>query len=110
MRFVLLPVADSSDSVEGNGEDMPVVVWGEEAGVAFELKLNLNLEERGVEGEAGIKWIQLFNKGKWYYEMLTLICTLAHVRQYCFSEEADVVDAEVEDGGSSWFRVHFDVV
>ena len=46
MHFNLLPEADSLDSVEGNSEDMPVVVWGEEAGEAFKLKLNWNFEER----------------------------------------------------------------
>ena len=47
-------LAESLGSAEGKafGEEMAALVWGEEAGEEFELKLKLNLEERGVEGEA----------------------------------------------------------
>ena len=48
-------MTDSSVSVGGKvllGVDIPAEVWGEDVGDAVELKLNLNLDERGVEGVA----------------------------------------------------------
>ena len=79
---------------------MTVLEWGEEAGEEFELNLNLNLEECGVEGEAGIQLVPLYSRDE-QYDNFTLTSTLAHVRQYCFPEEANVVDVDVENCGSS---------
>ena len=54
-----------------------------------ELKLNLNLDERGVEGIA-IETLKKKYKDEWY-ESLTLISSNAG--QYCLSEKADVIHA-----------------
>ena len=54
-RERLFFLTDSSVSVGGKvllGVDIPAEVWGEDVGDAVELKLNLNLDERGVEGVA----------------------------------------------------------
>ena len=59
-------MAKSPGSAEGKkfGEEMTVLEWGEEAGEEFELNLNLNLEECGVEGEAGIQLVPLYSRDK----------------------------------------------
>jgi len=41
--------------MDGNvfdGDNMPALIWREETGDVFELNLNLNFEECGVEGKS----------------------------------------------------------
>ena len=71
-----------------------------------ELKLNLNLDERSVEGIA-IETLKKKYKDEWY-ESLTLISSDAG--QYCLSKKADVIHANVEDARNTGVGVCFDAV